>query len=209
VPFSDIKIPISLGDKDDNKCDVTSFCDVFHKEENLDEDNKFKCEFCNEEQAGKISHHMIEAPQVLVIYLKKPYRIEDKSFTLSKDTKFFALSHSFKYESDAPIAAKGEYQLYGLVMHSGSTISNGHYYSIIRQNGIHENRMGTRSNKKGNTSSSKCVCYNIDRDDLKDKWVRINDDKVKLLSDSHLNKSLQVQDPCDTPYLAFYWKTSD
>jgi hypothetical protein len=78
-------------------------------------------------------------------------------------------------------------------MHSGSTANNGHYYTVMNA-GIQTKSISTRK------TNCKCA-QNIEP---KIGWIKINDDKVRKLNNTHVIKLLEDEDISSTLHLAFY-----
>ncbi|XP_011082835.1 ubiquitin carboxyl-terminal hydrolase 25 isoform X2 [Sesamum indicum] len=102
----------------------------FFQPEILDGNNKYKCDHCKEMVAARKQMSVLEAPNVLVIQLK---RFEgmfggkvDKPIAF--DEILVLSSHMCKGSQDQ----HPEYNLFGTIVHSGFSPDSGHYYAYIK-----------------------------------------------------------------------------
>ncbi|KAL0399546.1 UNVERIFIED_CONTAM: Ubiquitin carboxyl-terminal hydrolase 25 [Sesamum radiatum] len=102
----------------------------FFQPEVLDGNNKYKCDHCKEMVAARKQMSVLEAPNVLVIQLK---RFEgmfggkvDKPIAF--DEILVLSSHMCKGSQDQ----HPEYNLFGTIVHSGFSPDSGHYYAYIK-----------------------------------------------------------------------------
>ncbi|PIN12786.1 Ubiquitin-specific protease [Handroanthus impetiginosus] len=102
----------------------------FFQPEVLDGNNKYKCENCKKLVAARKQLSILQAPNVLVIQLK---RFEgmfggkvDKAIAF--DETLVLSSHMCKRSQDQ----HPEYNLFGTIVHSGSSPDSGHYYAYIK-----------------------------------------------------------------------------
>ncbi|KAI4333390.1 hypothetical protein L6164_018212 [Bauhinia variegata] len=134
---------LSCG-KESNKVDeiMDMSLDVFHSNslkdalqkffqpEVLDGNNKYKCENCMKLAAAKKQMSILQAPNVLVIQLKRFESIFggkiDKSIAFEE---VLVLSSFMCKASQDP---QPEYTLIGTIVHSGYSPESGHYYSYVK-----------------------------------------------------------------------------
>ncbi|KAJ7948873.1 Ubiquitin carboxyl-terminal hydrolase [Quillaja saponaria] len=102
----------------------------FFLPEVLDGNNKYKCDNCKKLVAAKKQMSILQAPNVLVIQLK---RFEgmfgskiDKAVTFEE---ILVLSSFMCKASQDP---QPEYKLFGTIVHSGYSLESGHYYAYIK-----------------------------------------------------------------------------
>ncbi|XP_018502668.2 ubiquitin carboxyl-terminal hydrolase 25 [Pyrus x bretschneideri] len=102
----------------------------FFQPEILDGQNKYKCESCKKLVAARKQMSFLQAPNVLVIQLKRfegvlGWKI-DKSISFEE---FLGLS-GFVYKTSKD--PRPEYKLFGTIVHSGFSPESGHYYAYIK-----------------------------------------------------------------------------
>ena len=111
---------------------------AFTSEEQLDTDNMYKCTSCKKKTraAKRLSIHT--APSVLVVHLK---RFEHSGLgmgggggKIGRMVRFDTVLDISQYMSEAGGggAGKVEYELYCVLVHAGSTLYSGHYYSFVK-----------------------------------------------------------------------------
>lgn len=109
------------------------------KEENLTGDNKYLCSFCKIKQNAVKFSRLNVLPYVLFIHLSRfEYDFHSLSYRKVNDRFDFPfrinmrkyLMKSFIEKEENIKEDDYEYELYSILVHSG-TVSNGHYYSII------------------------------------------------------------------------------
>ncbi|KAM1003945.1 hypothetical protein ACFX2C_004200 [Malus domestica] len=102
----------------------------FFQPEILDGQNKYKCESCNKLVAARKQMSFLQAPNVLVIQLKRFEGILggkiDKSISFEE---ILVLSGFMSKTSKDP---RPEYKLFGTIVHSGFSPESGHYYAYIK-----------------------------------------------------------------------------
>ncbi|KAK6132102.1 hypothetical protein DH2020_034168 [Rehmannia glutinosa] len=102
----------------------------FFQPEVLDGNNKYKCDNCKELVAARKQMSILEAPNVLVIQLKRFEGLYggkvDKPVAF--DEVLVLSSHMCKGSKDQ----HPEYNLFGTIVHSGFSPDSGHYYAYIK-----------------------------------------------------------------------------
>ncbi|KAK9937636.1 hypothetical protein M0R45_014413 [Rubus argutus] len=102
----------------------------YFQSELLDGQNKYKCERCNKLVAARKQMSILQAPNVLVIQLKRFEGLFggkiDKSIAFDE---FLVLSSFMCKTSQDP---RPEYKLFGTIVHSGFSPESGHYYAYIK-----------------------------------------------------------------------------
>ncbi|KAJ8037809.1 Ubiquitin carboxyl-terminal hydrolase 1 [Holothuria leucospilota] len=169
--------------------------------ERLTDANKYFCDKClhlTEAERYLLFDHL---PQIMVIHLK---RFSAMPLTYSPGGSIpkindhmvtpFSLSMD-KWCTKSCQQRADLYQLFGVVSHTGSSSSSGHYLSYVRVPKlvpIQPNQDEPIETPHGDTH----------------EWVLFDDDQVSALSDQEFEKNLnslsESQDSTDTPYLLFY-----
>ncbi|KAI4323142.1 hypothetical protein L6164_022772 [Bauhinia variegata] len=102
----------------------------FFQPEVLDGNNKYKCDNCKKLIAAKKQMSILQAPNVLVIQLKRFEGIFggkiDKSIAFEE---VLVLSSFMCKASQDPLP---EYKLFGTIVHSGYSPESGHYYAYVK-----------------------------------------------------------------------------
>lgn len=102
----------------------------FFQPEVLDGNNKYKCESCKKLVPAKKQMSIVQAPNILVIQLKRFEGIFggkiDKSIAFEE---VLVLSSFMCKASKDP---RPEYKLFGTIVHSGFSPESGHYYAYIK-----------------------------------------------------------------------------
>ncbi|TKY49314.1 Ubiquitin carboxyl-terminal hydrolase 25 [Spatholobus suberectus] len=102
----------------------------FFQPEVLDGNNKYKCDSCKKLVAAKKQMSILQAPNVLVIQLKRFEGILggkiDKAVAFEE---VLVLSSFMCKTSQDP---QPEYKLFGTIVHSGYSPESGHYYAYIK-----------------------------------------------------------------------------
>jgi ubiquitin C-terminal hydrolase len=195
--FADIQIPLFEDnvEQNDNQniadiCEIQSFSDIIHKTDYLKDDNKFDCINCSKKTVASVIHSIKILPKILVIYMKKSLQNNYNLKSCKSPKYMFKAPLNLEYSSNGQLI---KYELYAFVMHSGSTANNGHYYTVMNA-GIQTKSISTRK------TNCKCA-QNIEP---KIGWIKINDDKVRKLNNTHVIKLLEDEDISSTLHLAFY-----
>ena len=189
--FSDIKIPLCYDKSEEG----LEFSDFINKTELLCDENQFYCEQCSKYTDASMQNVITTSPQLLVIHIQAHYT---RSF--KEDTNLFQVPLTLKYETGASSSSySSAYKLYSLIIHQGSNISSGHYYSVINTKNLEFKILTRRKNC--------CLCCN-GLNEYKDEidWIKVDDEKAKAINFVNLSKLLVDKKIIDVPYLAFYVK---
>ncbi|KAL1537987.1 Ubiquitin carboxyl-terminal hydrolase 25 [Salvia divinorum] len=102
----------------------------FFQPEVLDGNNKYKCDKCKKLVAARKQMSILEAPNVLVIQLKRFEGMFGSKIDkpIAFDEILVLSSHMCKGSKDQ----QPEYNLFGTVVHSGFSPDSGHYYAYIK-----------------------------------------------------------------------------
>ncbi|KAG8364805.1 hypothetical protein BUALT_Bualt18G0036900 [Buddleja alternifolia] len=102
----------------------------FFRPEVLDGNNKYKCDNCKELVAARKQMSILQAPNVLVIQLK---RFEGMfGGKVDKPIAFDEILVLSSYMCNASQDPHPEYRLFGAIVHSGFSPDSGHYYAYIK-----------------------------------------------------------------------------
>ncbi|KAL1537647.1 Ubiquitin carboxyl-terminal hydrolase 25 [Salvia divinorum] len=102
----------------------------FFQPEVLDGNNKYKCDDCKKLVTARKQMSILEAPNVLVIQLKRFADIFGSKIDkpIAFDEVLVLSSYLFKGSKDQ----QPEYNLFGTIVHSGFSPDSGHYYAYIK-----------------------------------------------------------------------------
>mmetsp|Transcript_44398 Transcript_44398/g.172551 ORF Transcript_44398/g.172551 Transcript_44398/m.172551 type:complete len:729 (-) Transcript_44398:654-2840(-) len=136
-PFLDLSLDIY------NSNTVASALEKFTAVERLDGSNKYRCDKCKSYVSALKRMTIRRAPNVLTLHLK---RFDH----LRKNSKHVAYGERLNLEDymiGCPAKTSARYRLIGVLIHEGSSMHVGHYYSYVR------NANGTWSLKDDESSS--------------------------------------------------------
>ncbi|VVB02454.1 unnamed protein product [Arabis nemorensis] len=119
----DISLDISHSDS------VKESLQMFFEREILDDNNKFTCAKCNQVVKATKQLSLLEAPNVLVIHLK---RFDNVSNKIEKPIAFDKILVLSSFLDEASKDHQAEYELFGVILHSGSTLESGHYCAYVK-----------------------------------------------------------------------------
>lgn len=106
-----------------------ALCRYFQPEV-LDGSNKYKCEKCKKLTAARKQMSVSQAPNVLVIQLKRFENFFggkiDRHISFEEDLELY--SHMCRESQDQ----RPEYLLYAVIVHAGYSQDSGHYYSYVK-----------------------------------------------------------------------------
>ncbi|KAJ6333033.1 hypothetical protein OIU77_008983 [Salix suchowensis] len=103
---------------------------VFFSRRFLDGNNKYKCENCKKLVAARKQMSILQAPNVLVIQLKRFEGIFGGKIDKAIAFKEFLILSSFMSKTSQD--PQPEYNLFGTIVHSGYSAESGHYYAYIK-----------------------------------------------------------------------------
>ncbi|KAI3675080.1 hypothetical protein L1987_84664 [Smallanthus sonchifolius] len=113
-----------------NSSSIREAFQKFFQPETLDGNNKYKCESCKKLVAARKQMSILQAPNILVIQLKRFEGIYgrkiDKAITFEE---VLVLSSFMCKTSQDP---HPEYKLFATIVHSGCSPDSGHYYAFIK-----------------------------------------------------------------------------
>ncbi|PSR84624.1 Ubiquitin carboxyl-terminal hydrolase [Actinidia chinensis var. chinensis] len=102
----------------------------FFQAEVLDGSNKYKCENCKKLVAARKQMSLLQAPNILVIQLKRFEGIFGGK--IDKTIAFEEVLVLSNYMCKASQDAHPQYNLFGTIVHSGFSPDSGHYYAYIK-----------------------------------------------------------------------------
>ncbi|KAI8853133.1 ubiquitin carboxyl-terminal hydrolase 42-like protein [Chytridium lagenaria] len=107
----------------------------FTKPEHLIKNNQYFCSQCKAHVDATKKLSILQAPNVLALHLKR-FEFSFSGIKLDKHIKF-PLTLDIKPFTSSPSAANESYNLCGVLVHAGSSVNSGHYYSYVRSsNGL-------------------------------------------------------------------------
>eukprot|EP00501_MAST-03F_sp_TOSAG23-6_P001789 GSMAST32.ASY1.ANO1.1867.1 assembled CDS len=117
-PFMDLSLELPRG--------VSSISDalqMFTQTETLDYNNMYKCSRCKKLSRAKKKISIHQSPQILMLHLKRFRRQIAYPETLNMNKYISDSSNTIHNHSN-------NYELYSVLVHSGDSLSCGHYYSL-------------------------------------------------------------------------------
>ncbi|GAA0174954.1 cysteine protease [Lithospermum erythrorhizon] len=102
----------------------------FFQPEILDGNNKYKCENCKKLVSARKQMSILQAPNVLVIQLKRFEGVYGGK--IDKSIAFEEVLVLSSYMCKASQDPNPEYTLFGTIVHSGFSADTGHYYAYIK-----------------------------------------------------------------------------
>lgn len=102
----------------------------FFQPEILDGNNKYKCDKCNKLVTARKQMSLLQAPNVLVIQLKRFEGIFGGK--IDKLINFEEVLVLSSYMCEESQDAHPDYKLFGTIVHSGLSPDSGHYYAYIK-----------------------------------------------------------------------------
>ncbi|XP_013378933.1 uncharacterized protein LOC106150593 isoform X1 [Lingula anatina] len=241
VPVKKEKVKKEEGDTDDETDDesckpgsVSWLMEAFSEIERLQDDNKYFCDQCHRYVEAERSTQYVRLPQILMLHLKRFEANSGLFGGISKVNDFVAtplVLPCFSNRCKQPCRKHShEFELYAVVMHSGISISSGHYTAYVKAPPVHKMKdpskktdvksaerqrpVSERIKRKGEETAGKANSCNIytqnevDIPDYSGNWFECDDERICLKSEedmqSLLNKQVSI---CETPYLLFYKMT--
>ncbi|GAM28335.1 hypothetical protein SAMD00019534_115110, partial [Acytostelium subglobosum LB1] len=124
-PFMDLSVDINQADS------LTRAMQRFVRPEVLDGSNKYKCSKCKKlvRATKRMSVHL--APPILTVQLKRFSYLGFHGGKISKPIQFDA-SFNLAPFMTTTTTSDAMYDLYGVLVHSGSSTNSGHYYCFIK-----------------------------------------------------------------------------
>ncbi|XP_052178235.1 ubiquitin carboxyl-terminal hydrolase 25-like [Diospyros lotus] len=104
----------------------------FFQAENLDGNNKYKCENCKKLVVARKQMFLLQAPNVLVIQLKRFEGIFGGKIDKAIAFDEFLVLASYMCKASKVQDPHPEYKLFGTIVHSGFSPDSGHYYAYVK-----------------------------------------------------------------------------
>jgi ubiquitin C-terminal hydrolase len=141
------------------KEDVTLYdcLDLFINEEDLDDDNQWKCDKCSELSCATRSTKLWDTSKYFIIILKNYTKNNKRDGKIEIPETIDLDKYAINYRS-----GKSKYELFGICHHSGS-LGGGHYYASCKTNGkwIVYNDSSANEIEKLDTKNAYCLFYNL------------------------------------------------
>lgn len=117
------ELQLSIPDQTDNHS-VQTLLEYYLQPEKLCGDNQYHCEVCDRLTDGERITMIIEAPPRLILTLKR-FRFDPTSQQRTKLLQVVQLDRFITLD-------KCQYELYAAVVHCGSSVDSGHYYTFAK-----------------------------------------------------------------------------
>lgn len=120
-PFLDLSLEVQKSDS------IQKSLEIFFKKESLSGNNKYRCGKCKKLVNALKGFHLEEGPMILTIQLK---RFNNSLMKINKYVRFTEKLEltQFMINQKKPVF----YDLYAVVVHQGSQMWSGHYYSYVK-----------------------------------------------------------------------------
>nr|CAB3267561.1 ubiquitin carboxyl-terminal hydrolase 46-like [Phallusia mammillata] len=225
-PFQDISLPVKASTTSDDlgPHDLTNDVPTEHEDlsgdlswalseyaaqDILDGENKYYCNACCRLTEGGQSVRFKQLPPVLTFHLKRfSTSLDTCNFktTVSKITSCFKIPPKIDLKQWCVDSSGDEtnYELFAIIIHSGSTITGGHYLSFIKDT------------QSGLLLYLWCIYieffvqYMFGLVESDETWLEMDDEDVKVLNNEAIQRALAGDFDnffTRTPYLLFYHKT--
>jgi len=141
-PFLTLPVSVPIRDKSDmiKTFNIYDCISHFVSEEQLDADNKMKCEMCGLRNRGHSKTLLWKTPKILVLHIKRflvnAFGIPTQKITNNVIYPIKDLDLSEYFDPTSPYKASCKYDLIGINIHQafgyGNNINAGHYTSIVK-----------------------------------------------------------------------------
>ncbi|XP_078609995.1 ubiquitin carboxyl-terminal hydrolase 1-like isoform X2 [Branchiostoma floridae x Branchiostoma japonicum] len=254
--FMDLSLPIKMNDKDqdlqdatagtspdsnpDDKADNVSLSwsfDTFMAPEKLDNENKYRCEVCGAESEAKRKLYFAKLPKILTIHLIR-FEYNPSGYGMRKISSPIVIPSHLRLDgfcTDTCVDRGFRYEIYGMILHEGSSQDSGHYVSYVRAPQDYpflkefclRDAEGTSSppaspsqqadtsdvsivelDKSSQREREKKLRRAVAQFDYSGNWVKFNDSYVSLVTEEEMGEILYPERTNSfTPYLLFYKRT--
>lgn len=107
-----------------------SYCmQRFSVKELLNKGDKFQCEHCNSKQVATKEITVCKYPKLLLLHLKR-FKIDPRTFQHQK--LGFRIPYPEELRLQPTEGPATTYYLKGIIVHAGSGMLHGHYYSLVK-----------------------------------------------------------------------------
>lgn len=117
------ELQLSFPSTSDNQS-VQTLLDYYLQPEKLSGDNQYHCEMCEKLTDGERITRIMEPPARLILTLKH-FRYDPTSHQRTKLLQTVKLDNNIRLENV-------DYELYAAVVHCGSSVDSGHYYTFAK-----------------------------------------------------------------------------
>lgn len=104
----------------------------FSVKELLNKGDKFQCEHCNSKQVATKEITVCKYPKLLLLHLKR-FKIDPRTFSHQKLAFRIPYPEELRLQSTDGVSTT--YFLKGIIVHAGSGMLHGHYYSLVKSQG--------------------------------------------------------------------------
>ena len=189
-PFSDISLPVR------NSVSMAWGLSQFTKAERLNGTNKYSCDKCISKTEAEKTFHFAQLPPVLTFHFNRfSMNMYGHSEKMNVHVPCVRVIRLTRWTGPECPERLSEYELFGIVFHSGSSIGSGHYLSYVKCAWTDPNLDISQG------------AHNDDNDDPSaQSWYRFDDSSVlpvkeddvfRLLSPAYATRS-------STAYIAYY-----
>lgn len=129
--FRDLQLSFPEIKNDQTNYSVQNLLDYYCQPEKLDGDNQYSCDECKNLSDGERYIHIISAPKNLILTLKH-FKYDQNYHTRAKLMHKIHLDETISLNLVEPETEKNyivKYVLYAAVVHSGTSMDSGHYYT--------------------------------------------------------------------------------
>lgn len=129
--FRDLQLSFPEIKNDQTNYSVQNLLDYYCQPEKLDGDNQYSCDECKNLSDGERYIHIITAPKNLILTLKH-FKYDQNYHTRAKLMHKIHLDETISLNLVEPETEKNyvvKYVLYAAVVHSGTSMDSGHYYT--------------------------------------------------------------------------------
>lgn len=173
--------------------------------EQFNQTNKIKCEICNRNTDSVRITSFPRLPRILIVHLSRFDNHMNKINTVAPipfqlDCFCTACSAETNVQNDDDDNNKThQYHLYGIIIHLGSTLRNGHYITYLKS-------LNADQKLPFNCDSKECceLKLNQNNETENDLWYICDDDQITTVSEIDVKEILQIEATQKTPYILFY-----
>lgn len=130
--FRDLQL--AFPDKPDGmQHSVQSLLEFYCSKESLSGDNQYQCRDCGELRNAERSVLIETTPKYLILVLKN-FKFEPKLQVQTKLMHSMFYNHNITLPTVRSQTVHASYTLYAAVIHAGTTLDSGHYYTLAKDN---------------------------------------------------------------------------
>lgn len=122
--FRDIQLAFPPDCSPDHELHIQDLLDYFVLPEQLSGENQYHCDTCGGLQDAQRTIQILQSPSHLILTLKR-FQFNSKTGQRAKLLHWVQCSESIELSQQS-------YRLYAAVVHSGSSMDTGHYYTLAR-----------------------------------------------------------------------------